>query len=364
MTVAAEDESIPVNPSRRVATGTWLEFGAALFRAAGVDEPNACAMAQGFLDADLLGFHTHGFALLPMNLGWIRDGLTRVSGEPSVLSGRGAVLNADAGYLAGPLAMGWACEQGVARAREHGVAVLTLRKCQHIGALAPYLLRIAEAGFAAFALVATPEESLVTVEGAREPLFSTNPFGFAFPTSGDPLLLDMSLAVTAAGQVRVAEAEARRLPGAWLLEADGRPTDDPAALSRGMMLPIGGIDHGHKGSGLLVWSEMFAACLGGWGRLDRTGDDDANSVYLAVHDPEAFGGEELVRRQAAHVVELYEGLAPRTPAETPRVPGKRALALRRAALANGLALPEWVLARLRVAAHAAGISLPGADGHA
>ncbi len=342
----------------RLPVQTWLDFGAALFRAAGVDEANATRIAAGFLDADLLGFHTHGYALLPLNLRWIREGLTRVSGEPTVLSGRGAVVNADAAYLAGPLAMGWACEQVVQRAREHGVAVLTIRKCQHIGALAPYLLRIAEEGFAAFAMVATPEESLVTVEGAREPLFSTNPFGFCFPTTGDPLLLDMSLAVTAAGRVRVVEAEGRRLPGAWLLDEKGRPTDDPAALAAGMLLPVGGADHGHKGSGLLLWSEMFAACLGGWGRLDRTGDDDANSVYLAVHDPEAFGGEDLVRRQASRVVELYEGLRPRSDAETPRVPGHRALALRREAIWQGLSLPERVHAALRRCAHDWGVLWP------
>ena len=343
----------------RLPVDAWQDVGAALFRAAGVDAVNAARIAEGFLAADLLGFHTHGYALLPQNLRWIRDGMTRVSGEPAVLSGRGAVLNADAAYLAGPLAMGWACEQGIQRAREHGVAVLTLRKCQHIGALAPYLLHIAEAGFAAFAMVATPEESLVTVEGAREPLFSTNPFGFSFPTSGDPVFLDMSLAVTAAGKVRVAERESRHLPGAWLLDEHGHPTDDPAALARGMLLPVGGADHGHKGSGLLVWSEMFAACLGGWGRLDRTGDDDANSVYLAVHDPEAFGGEDLVRRQASHVVELVRGLRPRSEGESPRVPGQRALALRREARELGLALPARVHAALHACALDAGVTFPG-----
>jgi L-lactate dehydrogenase len=284
--------------------------------------------------------------------------MTRVSGEPTVLSGRGAVLNADAAYLAGPLAMGWLCEQGMQRAGAHGVAVITIRKCQHIGALAPYLLRIAEGGFAAFAMVATPEESLVTVHGARDALFSTNPFGFSFPTAGDPLLLDMSLAVTAAGKVRAAQADARALPGDWLLDADGRPTDDPAALAQCVLLPVGGTDHGHKGSGLLMWSEMFAACLGGWGRLDRTGDDDANSVYLAVHDPDAFGGAEQARAQASRVVELYQALEPRGEGEEPRVPGQRALASRRRALQEGLVLPARVLEALRRAAEEWGVDFP------
>jgi LDH2 family malate/lactate/ureidoglycolate dehydrogenase len=92
--------------------------------------------------------------------------------------------------------------------------------------------------------------------------------------------------------------------------------------------------------------------------LDRTGDDDANSVYLAVHDPEAFGGEDLVRRQASRVVELYQGLAPRTVNEAPRVPGQRALALKREALDSGLAMPPVVHAALVRCAQQWGVDLP------
>lgn len=341
-----------------VEVASLRAFARDLLAAAGVGAEAAAAIAEGFLQADLLGFHTHGLLCLPQNLDWIRSGATRVSGEPQLLSGRGAVRNADADYLAGALAMGWACELGIALAREHGVGVITLRKSQHIGALAPYLLLIAEAGFAAFAMVSTPEESLVTVEGAREALFSTNPFGFAFPADPHPLLLDMSLAVTSGGRVRMTEREGRRLPGPWILDANGEPSDEPAAFDGGMLLPIGAPDHAHKGSGLLLWSEVFSSCLGGWGRLDRTGDDDANSVYLAVHDPEAFGGAEQVRREVNHVVSLYSGLAPRESAAPPRVAGARALQQRERALREGLSLPAPVCEALARAAAQWGVPVP------
>ena len=343
-----------------VDVGSLRGFAEALLAAAGARPEAAAAIAEGFLQADLLGFHSHGLLRLPQNLDWIRSGATRLVGEPRLLSGRGAVRNADADYLAGALAMGWICELGIALAREHGVGVITLRKSQHIGALAPYLLRIAEAGFAAFAMVSTPEESLVTVEGAREPLFSTNPFGFAFPADPQPLLLDMSLAVTAAGKLRMAGQEGRRLPGRWILDARGEPTDDPAAFDGGMLLPLGAPDHAHKGSGLLLWSELFSSCLGGWGRLDRSGDDDANSVYLAVHDPEAFGGAGQVRREVNHVVSLYEGLAPRGAGESQRVAGARALQQRERALRDGLSLPAPVREALGRAAVQWGVPAPQA----
>jgi len=341
-----------------IDAGSLRDFACDLLAAAGVGPAAAGAIAEGFLQADLLGFHTHGLLRLPQNLEWIRSGATRTDGEPRLLSGKGAVANADADYLAGALAMGWACERGLELARTHGVGVLAVRKSQHIGALAPYLLRIAEAGFAVFAMVSTPEESLVTVAGAREPLFSTNPFGFAFPADPRPLLLDMSLAVTSAGRVRLTEREGRRLPGPWILDAHGEPCDEPAAFDGGMLLPIGAPDHLHKGSGLLLWSELFSSCLGGWGRLDRTGDDDANSVYLAVHDPEAFGGAEQVRREVNHVVALYEGLAARDRMDPPRVAGARALQQRERALREGLSLPAAVCEALVRAAAQWGVPAP------
>ena len=48
-------------------------------------------------------------------------------------------------------------------------------------------------------------------------------------------------------------ARGEALPGQYLLDADGRPTDDPHALSGdrpGSILPLGGVDLGHKAFGL------------------------------------------------------------------------------------------------------------------
>ena len=56
-----------------------------------------------------------------------------------------------------------------------------------------------------------------------------------------------------------------------LVDADGRATDDPAVLfaeRRGAMLPLGGLDLGHKGFGLALLIEALTSGLAGHGRAD------------------------------------------------------------------------------------------------
>jgi L-lactate dehydrogenase len=338
------------------------QFTSRLLQKAGLPEAMATTTAQALLEADLLGFSTHGLMYLPANLEWLEKGKTRTSGEPEVLVDRGPVISWNADYLPGPYVMVRAVDLLCERARCHGVATLTLRKSQHVASLAPYALRAAERGLVVWMIAATPAESLVCPHGSGRPLFSTNPFAFAVPTGGEPILLDMSLAVTAGSQLKKAFLEGRRLPSACIVKADGNPSDDPAAILGGALLPLGGLDHGHKGYGLMLWSELFATGLGGWGRADSPDDGDANSVLAQVIDPEAFGSTEELRRQADHLVRRCREMPTRAGDPPVRVPGERSLALKRRQLAEGVVLSPLILPALEPWAERLGVALPAALG--
>ncbi|MGH8678599.1 MAG: Ldh family oxidoreductase [Burkholderiales bacterium] len=52
----------------------------------------------------------------------------------------------------------------------------------------------------------------------------------------------------------------KKLPGQWVIDAQGNASDDPAVLFAdppGALLPIGGLDHGHKGYALAPWSQTL-----------------------------------------------------------------------------------------------------------
>jgi L-lactate dehydrogenase len=334
------------------------QFASLLLQKAGLPEAMAATTAQVLLEADLLGFSTHGLMYLPANLEWLENGQTRTSGEPEVLVDRGSVISWNADYLPGPYVMVRAVDVLCERARSHGVATLTLRKSQHVASLAPHALRAAERGLAVWMVAATPAESLVCPHGSGRPLFSTNPFAFAVPTSGEPVLLDMSLAVTAGSQLKKAFLEGRRMPSACILDGDGNPSDDPAAVLGGALLPLGGLDHGHKGYGLMLWSELFTTALGGWGRADSPDDGDANSVLAQVIDPDALGSAEEFRRQADDLVRRCREMPTRAGDPPVRVPGERSLALKRRQLAEGVALSGHILPALEPWAERLEVALP------
>ena len=57
-----------------------LSFVAALFRSQGLGPEPARVVARGFIEADLMGFTTHGLAKVPNNLGWLRQGCHQIGG--------------------------------------------------------------------------------------------------------------------------------------------------------------------------------------------------------------------------------------------------------------------------------------------
>lgn len=345
----------------RYAPTALTEFAAALFAAAGLANDRARALARVFVDADLLGFSTHGLQRVPINLQWLRDGVTRLEGEPRVLRDRAAVFSWDAAFLPGPWVAQRAVAEAASRARTTGVAAATLQRCSHLACLAAYLIPLLEQELVGIVAVSTPDERFISPFGAREAVFSNNPIAFCAPTSATPLLFDVSMAITAGGQIDRAVREGRRLPEACLKTADGQVSDDPAVMSAdppGTVMPIGGAGHGHKGYALTLMSEVLTQVLGGHGRSNAAGEGEANSVFIEVFDPRAFADWNDYLREADHLVQSCRSAAPDDPAAPVRVPGERAWRRRARALAEGVELYPGVLDALRPWADSLGVAIP------
>jgi len=322
-------------------------FAAALFAAAGLAEERARSMAHLFLEADLLGFTTHGLQRVPANLGWLASGVTRRDGEPLVLRDRQAVMAWDAGFLPGPWVVQRAVAEAVARVRHSGVVTVTIRRCTHVACLAAYLVPVVEQQLLGTLIVSTPDERFISPFGAREAVFSNNPLAFCAPTSAAPLLFDVSMAITAGGRIARAAREGRRLPEACLKTAAGTLSDDPAAMAAdppATVMPIGGLGHGHKGYALTLMTEVLTQALSGYGRSGAVGDDEANSVFLQIVDPRAFTDWGDYLREVDYLLEACRSATPDDPADPVRVPGERAWLRRQRALTHGVELHPGVMA--------------------
>jgi LDH2 family malate/lactate/ureidoglycolate dehydrogenase len=346
----------------RLSFDALADFGAALLAASGMTLEPAQVVARLLVTADAMGHTTHGLAQLPDYAAELASGGMAGAGAPQVVSDRGAAVVWDGGRLSGV----WLTEQALAlaidRARTHGLAAVAIRKAHHIACLAAFLPAAIEAGMMAIIASSDPSEAVVAPAGGRTGVFTPDPIAVAIPTGGAPILIDMSASITTMGMSARLRRAGGRFPDAWALSANGAPTDDPGALAAdppGVLLPTGGLDHGHKGYGLALMVEALTQGLAGHGRADGATQWGA-SVFVQAIDPAAFGGLAAFQRQAAHLAAQCLASAPIDPASPVRLPGDRALAGLARAQAEGLELRADVWVELVALATQLGIGLPAA----
>lgn len=322
----------------------------------------AQAMAEHLVAGDLLGFRTHGLLRLRYNLQALQRGATTASGSYQVVSERAAVALWDAQLLSGLFVLPQAVEQAITMARTYGTGTIVVKRTQHVAALAVYLEQATAAGMLIQMMCSTPAQQVVAPFGAKSACFSPNPFAIGVPTTGTPVLLDMSLSMTAAGKVRTALAEQRQLPYPALITAAGDYSCDPqtfVADPPSVLASLGGAQLGYKGTGLNLFSEFWTLALSDYGRADAVSDDgDANTVWLQVVDPTAFASEGHFERQAQQLVEAVKSCQPIDPKRPVRVPGEGALALREQQLRNGLEYSAATWRQLQWCAEFCGVPLP------
>jgi len=336
------------------------QFAKSLFERAGARTDIAADVATILLDADLLGHTTHGLALLAPYLDELVNDRMAKSGEPEVLSRRAAVENWDGKRLPGPWLTLRALDRAMTLASACGTGSIAIRRSHHIACLAAYLTRATEKGMVAIVESSDPTVNAVVPHGGLKPFITPNPIAAGLPTSGDPLLIDVSTSITSMGFAFQQHAAGRQLPGEWLIDHLGNATRDPAVLSaepKGALLPLGGVDAGHKGFALALLIEAMTAGLSGHGRADPP-SGWGGTVFVQVLDPEAFGGLAAFKRQMDFVVDAARNNPVRPGAEPVRMPGERGFQRYREQQANGVALYPTIMPKLVPWADKLGVALP------
>jgi L-lactate dehydrogenase len=331
-----------------------------LLQASGADAVIARDVADVLLDGDLMGHTTHGLALLAGYLGQLADGGKHKSGAPAIVARTDAAQTWDGGRLPGQWLTLHAVDAARAMANAHGTGTVVIRRSHHIGCLAAYAKRAADDGVMALVYCSDPAGASVAPFGAVTPVFTPNPLAAGIPTSGDPILLDISASYTTNGlTTRLAQA-GELLPHAWVQDAQGTPTRDPAVLfgdSKGTLLPLGGLEAGHKGFALALLIEALTAGLAGHGRADPSEGWGA-TVFVQVLDPSRFGGLAAFTRQMDWLVQTCHDATPRPSGAPVRLPGERALRLYREQRANGVALHPSIMPSLAPWAQELGVAAP------
>lgn len=335
-------------------------FGASLLAAAGMPDERAAIAADVLVEGDLLGQTTHGLAQLPKYLDEIGRGTMAVAEDWAILADHGSTVHIDACRLSGPWIVRRAFDLALERSAAHGVVTIAIKRAHHIAALSAYLPVVAEAGKAALLIAADPSSSSVAPLGGTRPIYSPNPIAAVFPTSGDPILIDISMSAATMGLVGRRRAEGRLMDDDVLLDNQGRPTRDPTVMSgtpRGSIQPSGGASGMHKGYALGIIVEALANALGGHGR-SMPSEGWGTSVFLQVIDPTRFAGSAPFLREMDWFADAVANNPPADPTNPARLPGARALKLRREQTAHGVALHNTIMPALAPHVERLGVTVP------
>lgn len=335
-------------------------FAADLLKKAGMDAAPAEATAHTLVEGDLMGHDTHGLALLAPYLQQIENGAMTCSGEPQVLSDRGASLMWEGRRLPGPWLVLSGIDALIPRAREFGSATLVIRHSHHIACLATYLLRATEAGFVLLLTSSDPAVQSVAPHGGTRAVFTPNPIAAGIPTSTTPFLIDLSSSITTNGMCARMHKAGKSFDEECMLDAEGHPSRDPGVLSAsppGTILPLGGMVSGHKGFGLALLVEALTSGLAGHGRADAA-DGWGATVFMSLYDPAAFGGTADFQRQTDWLGEACRNNPPRPGFSATRMPGDRANSLRSRQMGEGVVLHPTIAPMLEACAHRYGVQFP------
>jgi LDH2 family malate/lactate/ureidoglycolate dehydrogenase len=351
-----------VSSDARYGANDLLAFGEALLSASGLDNAMAHDVAMVLLEGDLLGHNTHGLALLPAYLAELDKGTMAKSGAPTVVSARPAGAAWDGHRLPGPWLTLRALDTAMAMAATYGTGTVVVRHSHHIACLAAYLRRATDRGLMALIHCSDPNTKSVAPFGAVSSVFTPNPFAAGIPTTRDPILLDISASYTTNGMTQRLHKAGEKLAHPWVQDARGNATTDPGVLFTnppGTLLPLGGLEAGHKGYALALLVEALTGGLAGFGRADPPEGWGA-TVFVQALDPAAFGGTDAFTRQMDALVDACHNATPREGVARVRLPGENGMRRHREQSANGVALFPAILPALAPWATRLGVAMPAA----
>ena len=300
----------------------------------------AASTARALVAAEADGLKGHGLARVPGYAAQVRSGKVAGGAEIRAERPRPGLLAIDAGHGFAYPALDAAVALLPGIAREQGVAAAGITRSHHCGAAGLPVEALAEAGCVAILFANTP--AAIAPWGGSKAVFGTNPLAFACPLPGRaPVVVDLALSRVARAAIVAARGRGEAIPEGWALDAAGAPTTDPTIALRGTMVPLGEA----KGAALALMVELLAAGLTGsrfameaTSFLDAAGDPPGTGQLILAIDATALSPAAPERfSDLAAAIEAQDGS---------RLPGARRLALRARAAAEGLDLPEALMAEI------------------
>ena len=241
----------------RIPSEPFQTFISRLYQSVDIPEADADTVAHMQVETDERGVYSHGTRALPGYVRSIIKGEINPKPAPRVLTEAPATALIDTDNSLGHVAGEYAMKMAIEKAGATGFAAVAVRNSNHYGVAACFAMMALPAKMIGFSTTKTGGAGVVP-HGGTSGLLGNHPIAYAIPTRVEPpIVLDMACGWIAWGHVGTYAIEEKQLPFGWVLDADGKPTQDSSLARR--MLTFGG----YKGHGLAIVMSILGGVLTG-----------------------------------------------------------------------------------------------------
>ncbi len=339
-------------------------FVADIVAAGGSRPDEAAEVARHLVEANLKGHDSHGVGMIPSYVRALRIGHLKPNVTLATTRALGPIGVFDGGQGYGQMMARAATAWAVERAKESGLGVFALRNTHHVGRVGTYGEQAAEAGLVSIFFV-----NVLIVPGRVAPWggiagrLGTDPICITFPGQGGkpPFVLDFATSRIAAGKVRVALNEKKKVPVGWIIDAEGQDSTEPGTFfgrspadGGGALLPFGE----HKGSGLGVACELLAGVLAGAGAMHENVPNRGvqNGMFAILIDPLNFADREWLEAEMDRLIGWVKSAPPRPGVDAVLVAGEPERIAMARRLKDGIPIDDTTWGEMVAAAKDSGVT--------
>ena len=340
-----------------------FDFSVRCLQKYGMCQSDAVITARHLIQTNKWNVHSHGLQNLYNYIRKAQAGGVSFTSRPELINHTSSVALVDGkncmGYVSSTEAMKMACDI----AAETGFALVVVKNSCHFGAAGCYANIAAERGM--LGAVFSNVDRFMAAPGAKHAAMGQNPFAWAAPSRLLPsVFLDICTSQVASLRVINEKIAGNKIPENWIIDKDGKPTNDPSAFPQeGALQPMAA----HKGYGFAMFIEMMTSIISG-GLLSMSGNipswnlklDQPNGVshsFMAIDADKLFYKGYFKERVDMMVQEIHNA-EPVNPAVPVTVPGELAWKHSQEADLRGVDLPENTVAQLKKLSEMSGFPLP------
>ena len=340
----------------RVDVNYAIELITDIFKAKSCNNYEAKTIAERLCGSNLKGHDSHGIVRVPRYVLWMEWGWVFPNIKPELIVDSGALALIDAKQGFGQVAGEFAVDEGIKRAKLHGVSVVGLKNSGHLGRIGDWSERAADAGLVSLHFVNVRGSLLVAPFGGSDRRGSTSPLSIGVPSKdADHIILDMATSTVAEGKVMVAQKGGKPLPSGALIDSNGNLTINPEVMygkinenevpnsenGTGAITAFGL----HKGSGINFMMEILGGALTGSGVNGGVDKDKENiqngmlSVYISIKN---FVDLNYFKNEVKLYSDFVRSSPPAKNVEQVLIPGDKEISTNKDRFKNGLPVAPLV----------------------